>query len=60
MPSFPSEAHGCRSVSLHPAGQLYVNVHERPGLRGSHWDCQADAEQGPPSQWEGEGVNLAD
>lgn len=32
MPSFPSEAPGCLSVSLHPVGQLYVNVHERPGI----------------------------
>lgn len=31
MPSFPSEAHGCQSVSLHPVGQLYVNVHKRQG-----------------------------
>lgn len=40
------------SVSLHPGGQLYVNVHERPGT--------ADTEQGAPSQWAARGMNLAD
>lgn len=56
----PSEARACQSVSLHPVGQLYVNVHERPGPRSSRWDCQADTEQGRPSQGAAKGTNLAD
>lgn len=57
---FPSEARGCQSVSAHPVGQLYGNVHEGPGTRSSCWDCQADTEQGSPSQWVAEGTDLAD
>lgn len=56
----PSEARACQSVSLHPVGQLYVNVYERPGTRSSRWDCQADTEQGRPSQCVAKGTNLAD
>lgn len=56
----PSETRACQSVSLHPVGQLYVNVYEGPGTRSSRWDCQADTEQRRPSQSGAKGTNLAD
>ena len=56
----PSEARACQSVSLHPVGQLYVNVYESPGTRSRRRDCQADKEQGRPSQCVAKGTNLAD